>query len=121
MEVSIRACDEDEALEILCCPSVIKLLSVQPEGVGADWIKLIVNGKLLVLAKPDMDEVEVHIACAYRDRADIRDAMVAGLKWLTEQGYQRIWTTAPDSRKALTKMLQFLQFRKVGSRWVYGH
>jgi hypothetical protein len=121
MEVSIRACDEDEALEILCCPSVIKLLSVQPEGIGADWMKLIMGGKLLVLAKPEGDEVEVHIACAYRDRGDIRGTMIEGLKWFTEQGYQRVWTTAPDSRKALVKMLQSLQFRKVGSRWVYEH
>lgn len=121
MDISVRACDEDEALEILRDPSVIKLLSVIPERISSDWITLIMDGKLLVVAKPDKDCLEVHVACRFRDRATVRDTMENGLKWLSEQGFETIWTTAPDTRKALVKMLESLQFRKVGERWIYGH
>ena len=121
MEISVRACDEDEALEILCDPSVVKLLSITPASIHSGWIKLIMDHALLVLAKPDGDEIEVHVACRYRDRAIIRKTMQEGLQWFINQGYRTVWTTAPDERKALGKMLESLHFRKVGARWEYGN
>jgi len=121
MEISVRPCDDDEALEYLRDPSVIKLLSVDPQGIGLDWFTIIMDEKLLVVAKPDNDELEIHVACKYRERGEVRETMKHGLKWLTDQGFSKIWTTAPDERKALGKMLEFLQFRKIGERWIYGH
>lgn len=121
MEISVRACDDDEALEYLRDPSVIKLLSVDPQGIGLDWIMVIMDEKLLVVARPDKDELEIHVACKFRDRATVRDTMKSGLEWLHGQGFSKVWTTAPDERKALVKMLEYLQFRKVGERWEHGY
>ena len=50
MEISIRACDDDEALEYLRDPSVIKLLNIDPQGIGLDWITIVMDEKLLVVA-----------------------------------------------------------------------
>ena len=121
MEISIRVCSEDEALEYLQDPSVIKLLSINPEGLSDDWITLIMDEILLVVARPEGSELEIHVACKYRDRAKVRKTMAQGLEWLHEQGFSPVWTTAPNERKALGKMLESLQFRKVGERWHHGY
>lgn len=121
MEVSVRQCSDEEALDILCDPTVVKLLSVEPKGIGLDWFTLLMDERLLVVAKAEGDSVEIHVACRYRDRATARDTMINGLKWFTDKGFKTIWTTAPDERKALVKMLESLQFRKVGERWIYGY
>ena len=121
MEAGVRLCTEAEALEILRDRSVQRFLSIVPESIHPGWLKLMVNEILLVLAKPESGEVEVHIACRYRDRANARDAISATLEWLVNQGYEKVWTTAPDERKGLTNMLESFQFRKAGERWVYGH
>jgi len=47
--------------------------------------------------------------------------MVFGLDWLNAWGYKKIWTTAPEERKALVKMLESLGFRKVEERWQHGY
>jgi hypothetical protein len=121
MALSIRTCDEGEALEYLRDPSVIKLLSVDPQGLSSDWITLVMDEKLLVVAKPEGNDLEIHVACKYRDRAEVRETMKQGLEWLHGQGFTKVWTTAPNERKALGKMLEFLQFRKVGARWEHGY
>jgi hypothetical protein len=121
MEISVRACDDVEALEYLRDPSVIKLLSVDPQGLSSDWITLVMDEKLLVVAKPEGSELEIHVACKFRDRGAVRETMKQGLEWLHSQGFSTVWTTAPDERKALGKMLEFLQFRKVGERWEHGY
>jgi hypothetical protein len=121
MEISVRACDDVEALEFLRDPSVIKLLSVDPQGLSSDWITIVMDEKLLVVAKPEGSELEIHVACRFRDRGAVRETMKQGLEWLHSQGFSKVWTTAPDERKALGKMLEFLQFRKVGERWEHGY
>jgi hypothetical protein len=121
MEISIRQCSESEALEILNDRSIAKLLSVKPESIKDDYVLLIVNEMLLVLAKPEKQSIEIHVACRFRDRAFVRDTMVNGIKWLESCGFTTIWTTAPDSRKGLTKLLESIGFLKVQERWVYGY
>lgn len=121
MEISVRACDEDEALEYVRDWSVVKRLSEYPAGISITFSMLIMDEKLLVLAKPEGDAIEIHIACKFRDRGTARITMERGLQWFMDQGYKTVWTTAPDDRKALVKMLESLQFRKVGERWQYGN
>lgn len=120
MALSVRACDDDEALEYLNDPSIIKLLIVSPESINPEWMRLIMDEKLLVLAKPDWKEVEIHVACRFRDRATVRETMQKGLEWL-HQDFEIVWTTAPDERKGLVRMLESLDFRRVGSRWEHGN
>jgi hypothetical protein len=120
MAFSVRACEEDEALEYLRDPSVRKFLSFDPVGVNAEWIKLVMNERLLVLTKPDWKEIEVHVACKFRDRGIVRQTMKDGLEWL-HQDFEIVWTTAPDSRVGLVRMLESLDFRRVGSRWEHGN
>lgn len=121
MEVSVRLCTEAEALEILRDRSVQRFLSIVPERIHEGWIRLMMDDIMLVLAKPESGELEVHIACRYRDRVKAKQTIPAGLEWLVNQGYEKIWTTAPDDRKGLTNMLESFQFRRAGERWVYGY
>ena len=111
------ACSEEEALSILNDHSVRKHLSIAPCGIAEEWISLIMDNRLLLLAKPDGRDLEIHVACRYRDRKGLREVMDFGIKWLKLCGYKKIWTTAPDERKALVKMLESLGFRKVNERW----
>lgn len=112
MAFSIRVCTEDEALEVLQNASIAKLLSVKPERLDKTFWPLMIDEKLLVLAKPDGNRVEVHVACKFRDRAFIRDTMNNGIEWFRLRGFTTIWTTAPDERKGLVKMLESLGFLK---------
>jgi hypothetical protein len=116
MALSVRSCEDDEALEYLRDPSVRKFISADPEGIRSGWMKLIWDDKLLVLAKPDWKEVEIHVACRFRDRGTVRATMENGLEWL-HQDFDVVWTTAPDSRIGLIGMLKSLGFIKVGARW----
>jgi hypothetical protein len=121
MAISVRACDEDEALEYVRDPSVVKWLKEYPSGISSAFIMLVMDEKLLVLAKPDGESVEVHIACKFRDRGTARETLEQGLRWFTGQRFKTVWTTASDDRKALVRMLESLQFRRVGERWEYGN
>lgn len=121
MEVSVRGALDAEALKILNDPSVRRLIQFSPTGIHPEWAILMLDEKLLVLARVNDEELEIHVACRYRDRRSIRETMQNGLEWFIAQGFQVIWTTAPDSRKGLVKLLESLQFRKVGERWIYGY
>lgn len=121
MDISIRAADEDEALSVLNDPSVKKLLKFYPVGIQPEWAILMIEEKILLLANEVDNDLEIHIACRYRDRVNTRQIMRSSLDWLARRGYRNIWTTAPESRKGLVKLLESLQFRKVGERWVYGY
>lgn len=120
MEISVRACTDDEALEYLYDPSVRKFLNIAPESIHPEWMKLVMDERLLVLAKTDWKEVEIHVACRFRDRGTVRETMQNGLEWL-HQDFDLVWTTAPDERVGLIRMLKSLGFRKVGSRWEHGN
>lgn len=121
MAFSVRTCSESEALAILQDRSVAKLLSIKPERISTEFVRLLMDEILLVIAKPDNIGVEVHVACRFRDRAKVRDTMKSGMQWLQGRGFNTIWTTAPDDRKGLVKMLESLGFRKVNERWLYGN
>lgn len=121
MEISVRDASDAEALEILNEPSVRRLIQFDPIGIHPEWAILMIEEKILLLANESDDELEIHIACRYRDRVNIRQIMRSSLDWLARRGYRNIWTTAPESRKGLVKLLESLQFRKVGERWVYGY
>lgn len=121
MAISVRGCLESEALSILRDPSVSQYLSIDPRGIASDWIMLLMGNRLLVLARPEDGELEIHVACRFRDRKNLKEVMVFGLDWLNAWGYKKIWTTAPEERKALVKMLESLGFRKVEERWQHGY
>lgn len=110
-------CTEKQALEILRDSSVLPCLAFYPEGVK-DIEKYLIDDKALLIVMSGKEEVEVHIAVKYRDRAFIRKSLECGIKWLKERGFSRIVTTAPDDRKALVKLLLSLGFNKDGNRWV---
>jgi len=118
MGADLRPCTESEALEILRDPSVLPYLSVYPVGLK-DVEAYLMDEKALVIVIPMGDEAEVHIACKRKDRAFLRESIKSGLKWLKERGFVRVFTTAPDHRKALTNMLQSLDFKNLNGRWVW--
>ena len=120
MALSVRSCEDDEALEYLRDPSVRKFLSIDPGSIHPEWIKIIMDERLLVLAKPGFRECEIHVACRFRDRGKVRETMKNGLTWL-HLDFDLVWTTAPDERVGLVRMLQDLGFRQVGLRFEHGN
>lgn len=119
MDISVRACSEQEALDYVRDPSVVKFLSLYPDSIKNDFAMLVMDEKLLVLAKAKKNKVEIHVACKYRDRATVRQTMQQGLEWFGSRGFTTVWTDAPDDRSALVKMLQSLNFRKEKQRWIW--
>lgn len=110
-------CSTEKALEILHDDSVLKHLSIYPVGIK-NVEKYLIEEKALLIVMPNNDEVEVHIAAKYRDRASLKHSLIAGIEWLKTRGFSRIITTAPEDRKALTNLLTSLGFEKEGERWV---
>jgi len=82
-----------------------------------DVEKYLISENALLIVMPEEDQVEVHIAAKYRDRASIRESLEDGIEWLKGRGFSRIVTTAPDERKALVNLLTSLGFCKDGERW----
>jgi hypothetical protein len=118
MDFSIRQCDQDEALEILQHPSVVKPLKVFATEIKDNFEWWIIGEKALLAVKPKGDIVEVHIACKMRDRAGLKEHLVGGMNWLKDRGFSGAETTAPDERKALINMLKSLNFTKESDRWI---
>ena len=119
MDISVRACSEQEALDYIQDRSVVKFLSLYPDSIKDDFAMLVMDEKLLVLAKAKGHSIEIHVACKYRDRSTVRQTMAQGLEWFAGAGFRKVWTTVPDDRPALIRMLQSLNFRKVKSRWIW--
>jgi len=119
MDIGVRACSEEEALGYVRDPSVLKFLSQYPASIHSDFAMLVMDEKLLVLAKAKKKTVEIHVACKYKDRATVRQTMAQGLEWFAGRGFTKVWTTAPDDRLALIRMLQSLNFRKAQKRWTW--
>jgi hypothetical protein len=120
MDISVRQCTKEEAVDWLNEPSILKLLPGRFTSLSDEFTTLVMDDKLLVVVKPHDDGLEVHVACRFRDRAAVKETMRNGIKWLESRGFTTLWTTAPDSRKGLTNLLGFLGFQKVKERWVYG-
>ena len=118
MDSYIVRCREDIALDILQHPSVVRPLGLYADSVLEDFEWWLVDDKLLVALKPQGKEVEVHIACKFRDRHSVRESMKNGLEWLKFRKFKVVWTTAPDNRKALLNMLTALNFIRAGEgKW----
>lgn len=113
----MKTCTSEQALEILRDPTVLKCLSFYPEGIKAVQTYLVGNALLIVM--PQGDEAEVHLACKLRDRAELGNKLKEAREELRKAGFKRVWTTAPDSRKALVRMLIKLGFVKKELRWVW--
>ena len=99
MAFSIRQCDQDEALNILQHPSVVKPLKVFATEIKDNFEWWIIGEKALLAVKPKGDIAEVHIACKMRDRAGLKEHLVSGMDWLKDRGFSGAETTAPDERK----------------------
>ncbi len=119
MDIAVRTCSQDEALEYVQDPSVVKYLSNYPLAIKNDFIMLVMDERVLVLVKTRGRSVEVHIACTFRQRARVRQTLERGLQWFRKLGYTQVWTKAPDDRVALVRMLESLKFKKVKQRWVW--
>ncbi len=118
MDFSIRPCDPDEALDILQDRTVyeqIGIIATRLKGTFEWWM---ISDKALLCLKPEGNDVEVHIACKRKDRAGLRKHLNQAIEWLKERGFEKIYTTAPDERKALINMLKSLEFINIDGRWV---
>ena len=119
MDSYITRCDESLALDILQDRSVSSALGIYAESILNDFEWWIIDDRLLVALKPDGRNIEVHIACKFKDRHLVRESMKNGLQWLKLRGFDGAWTTAPDNRKALVNMLANLNFVRVeDGKWV---
>lgn len=120
MAISVRQCSKEEAIDWLNEPSILKLLPGRFTSLSDQFTTLVMDEKLLVVTRLHDDGLEIHAACRFRDRAAVKETMRNAIKWLEDRGFTTLWTTAPDSRKGLTNLLEFLGFQKVKERWVYG-
>lgn len=111
-------CSKEKALEILRDDSVIGNLSGYPEDIDDVELYLMNDGALLVVMPHD-DIAEVHIACTFRHRANLRANLESGLRWLKNRGFIGVITTAPNHRKGLTNMLSALGFIESSGVWIW--
>lgn len=114
---SFRPCSEAEAVSILQEPTVARNFKGFPVGLPG-MSTFVVNESVLVTLSNFGEFAEIHIAVPFRKRRVISEAFpyVCGL--LRGIGYKGMFTTAPDSRKALVLMLKKLGFHKRMDKWV---
>ena len=115
---SVEPCTEAKALEILSDPSVAKHLNFKPEGFKDSWLYLI-DSRCLLVGIEHGEIIEVHMACKYRDRANLRGYLKRMVIFFRVVGFKEIFTIASDERKALVAMIKSLGFQKDNDRWVY--
>jgi hypothetical protein len=120
MDISVEQCSRERALDILQDSSVCVPWGIYADDILDTTTLYIVNDKILLQLMPDGDEIEVHIACKYRDRIGARPMLADVLVWLKSIGFVKIVTSAPENRKALQRMLLSLGFTKLNERWQYG-
>ena len=118
MDFGIRPCSRDEALQVLQDETVVRPLGLRAEEISPEFEWWMIDEKAVAAVRPQKDEVEVHIACRYRDRKGLKQALEKGVGFLFWRGFSKIWTTAPKERKALCNMLKSLSFEDDGERWV---
>lgn len=111
-----------QALDILQHPSVSKPWGIYVEDIGNTKCFLLLRDKILLQLIQKGGALEVHICCKLRDRAGMFDTLVGVLKWMAQYGWKQIYTTAPQGRTALHRMLKNLDFIEHNQRWTYhGH
>ena len=108
-----------QVLDILQDPTVSNPWGIYVEGIQTTAGLLLVNDKVLVQLIQKENDLEVHICCKLRDKAGIKEVLVRMLKWVSAYNWNEIYTTAPDNRSALKKMLINLGFTEHKARWIY--
>jgi len=120
MDISVEPCTKSYAIGVFQDPSVYMPWGIYVDDITDTSTLYVINGRILLQLMPKGDEIEVHIACKYRDRIGARPILIEAMRWLKGIGFDRIVTSAPENRTALIKMLLSLGFQKVNERWVYG-
>jgi hypothetical protein len=108
------------ALEILQHSSVSIPWGFYVDDIGNMDGLVLIDNKALVQFIPRGERLELHICCKLRDRAKMGDSFARHLKWVAQNGWTQIFTTAPDDRAALKRMLNNLGFSQHNTRWIYG-
>ena len=108
-----------QVLDILQDPTVSIPWGIYVDDIQTTAGLLLVNDKVLVQLIQKQNDLEVHICCKLRDRAGIKEVLVRMLKWVSAYNWNEIYTTAPDNRSALKKMLINLGFTEHKARWIY--
>ena len=119
MDISVEPCSKSYAIGVFQDPSVYMPWGIYVDDITDTSTLYVINGKILLQVIPDGEEVRVHIACKYRDRAGIREILLKAMQWLKSIGFARIATTAPADRKALHNLLSSLGFLHIDERWVW--
>ena len=110
------------ALEILQHSSVSIPWGFYVDDIGNMEGLVLIDDKALVQFIARGKKLELHICCKLRDRARMGDSFTKHLKWVAQSGWTQIYTTAPDDRVALKRMLKNLGFSQHNARWIYhGH
>ena len=109
------------ALEILQHDSVSVPWGLFVTDIGNMEGLVLLNDKVLVQLIPRSEKLEIHGCCKLRDRAQMGEPFARLLEWIAGQGWTQIYTTAPDDRTALKRMLINLGFSQHKARWIYGH
>ena len=119
IDYGMERCDTETALSILQHPTVVRPLGLYATEMQDHFEYWLLDKKILVVALPDNDDIEVHIACKRKDRAGARASLKKGLGFFKGRGFKKIWTSAPNERNALTNMLKSLGFASIDDKWVY--
>jgi len=114
----VRRPTKAEVLDILQDRSVYVPWGIYAEDVGNIQHVVLLDDRVLTQILPEGRDVEVHICCKLRDRANVRKVLLQAIMWIKGCGARAIYTTAPEDRAALKLMLQKLGFQELGKRWV---
>lgn len=110
------------ALEILQHSSVCVPWGFYVDDIGNMDGLVLLDDKVLVQLIPKGRKLEIHGCCKLRDRAKMGEPFAKLLEWIAQHGWAQIYTTAPDDRVALRRMLTNLGFSQHNARWIYhGH
>jgi len=114
----VRRPTKQQVLDVLQDPTVYIPWGIYAEDVhNLDDLVLLDNRVLLQILDAG-DGLEVHICCKRRDRADVREVILAAMDWLRSCGVNKLVTTAPKTRVALTNLLKSLGFCETENKWV---
>jgi hypothetical protein len=111
---------KSQVLNILQHKSVYVPWGIYVDTIGNTNNLLLIENKVLVQLIQKNNELEIHICCKMRDRANLKNTLLNYLNWFASYNWSAIYTTAPDDRKALKRMLINLGFIQQNERWVYG-
>lgn len=94
--VSVRQATDAEALDILKAPGVSHRLSVEADKIHTGTPYLINERLLLILIPHTTNQCEAHIASPRKHWARIHDDIDEALIFISELGYNEVYTTVTD-------------------------